>query len=579
VSAEARFAPHGALLAVLLTGCGGEDSGPAEPAAAEPSPWHDEGPFLFRDASAESGLALFRQENGSPEKPFLVETVGAGVALFDHDQDGDLDAWLTNGGSLGRALAENPSDALFVNDGAGRFQDGSAAAGVDERRWTNGVRTLDVDGDGAQDVYLTNYGPNSFFVADGAGRYRERAEACGIADPSWSTGATFFDFERDGDLDLFVSNYVAFDEEYMLRERPTIDYQGVEVMKGPSGLPGAGDRFFVHEDGLRFVERTAELGFGDELFGFQSVAFDFDADGWLDLFVANDSVANNLWRNQQGQRFVDVALRQGLAFSISGRPQAGMGVGAGDFDLDLDLDLYVTNFTDDYSTLYRADADGFFTDVTQSIGLARPTMDKLAWATGFDDFDLDGDLELHAVNGHVYPQVDRFRLGTEYRQPVQLFCVENGHFREPEGRGGVALAAKGAGRGSATGDVDGDGDVDLLIGNLDAPPRLLLNETKGGRGLALELVGPGANRAAVGARAYLRCGERELVRHAALSTGFLSSSSPTLVFGLGTLPSAGPLRVVWPDGREERFEGPFAAGARVRVRAGAAGAAATLEVR
>jgi len=578
VSPRTRWARRGAvLLALSASGCGKEE--PAAPIVPEASYWHDRGPLLFRDATAASGLAAFQQQNGSPEKPFLVETVGAGVALFDHDQDGDFDAWLTNGGELGRSEAENPSDALFLNDGAGRFQDGSSAAGVVERRWTNGVRTLDVDGDGWQDVYLTNYGPNSFFVADGKGRYRERAEDCGLADPSWSTGATFFDFDRDGDLDLFVSNYVTFDEAHMLRERPTIDYQGVEVMKGPSGLPGAGDRFFVNEGALRFVERTAELGFGDELFGFQSVAFDFDRDGWLDLFVANDSVANNLWRNLEGRAFQDVALRQGVAFSISGRPQAGMGVAAGDFDGDLDLDLYVTNFADDYSTLYRADANGFFTDITQSIGLARPTMDKLAWGAGFDDFDLDGDLELHAVNGHVYPQVDRFRIGSEYHQPAQLFAWEGTRFVEPDGRGGSALSVKGAGRGSATGDVDGDGDADLLIGNLDGPPRLLLNETKGGRGLELELLGPPGNRPAVGARVVLRCGQQDQLRLAGLSTGFLSSSAPVLLFGLGTASSAGPLRVTWPDGREETFPGPFEAGARLRVRAGTGTSAASLELR
>lgn len=573
-----RWAPLAwALAGLAAAGCGGDE--PQSEAQEAASPWHDEGPLRFRDATEASGLATFRQHNGSVEKPFLVETVGAGCALFDHDQDGDLDAWLTNGGELGRPESENPSDALFVNDGAGRFTDGSAAAGVDERRWTNGVRTLDVDGDGWQDVYLTNYGPNSFLLGDGKGRYRERAEECGVADPRWSTGCTFFDFDRDGDLDLFVSNYVDFEEERMLRERPTIEYQGAEVMKGPSGLPAAVDRFYVHEDGLRFVERTTELGLGDEFFGFQSVAFDFDSDGWLDLFVANDSVANNLWRNLEGRSFQDVARRQGVAFSISGRPQAGMGVAAGDYDGDLDLDLYVTNFADDYSTLYRADGDGFFTDVTQSIGLARPTMDKLAWGTGFDDLDLDGDLDLHAVNGHVYPQVDRFRLGTEYRQPVQLFVTETGRFSEPEGRGGSALGVKGAGRGSASGDVDGDGDLDLLIENLDEPPRLLLNETRAGRGLSVELVGRAGNRPAVGARAVLRCGETEALRLAGLSTGFLSSSAPALVFGLGSASAAGPLRVRWADGSEESFPGPFAAGARVRVLQGASGKPATLEVR
>src|SRR5262245_41768112 len=173
----------------------------------------------------------------------------------------------------------------------------------------------------------------------------------------------------------------------------------------------------------------------DEAFGFQDLAFDFDLDGWIDLFVANDSVANNLWRNLEGKRFEDVALRQGLALSLDGRPQACMGIAVGDYDGDLRPDLFVTNFADDYSTLYRGEERGFFLDMSQALGLAAPTMDKLGWGTGLVDLDLDGDQEIFEVNGHVYPQVDRFRLGTEYRQPVQLFEWTGTRFREPPGRG------------------------------------------------------------------------------------------------------------------------------------------------
>ncbi|HEX6883044.1 MAG TPA: CRTAC1 family protein [Planctomycetota bacterium] len=566
-----------ALLAPLACASCREEPETAPAAAPAPqadaaSPWHDGGPYRFRDATAESGLAAFRQLSGSPEKPFLVETVGGGCALFDLDQDGDLDAYLTNGGTLGAAPGTNPSDALFWNDGRGRFTDGSTAAGIDERRWTNGVRAGDVDGDGWPDLYLTNYGRNTLYRGLGQGRFEDATEASGCGDEAWSTGATFFDFDRDGDLDLFVANYVAFDEARYLAERPTTTYQGVEVMKGPQGLPGAPDTFHVNAGGLAFVARTAELGLGDELFGFQSVAFDFDLDGWLDLFVANDSVANNLWRNLEGRRFEDVALRQGVAFSLSGRPQAGMGAALGDADGDGALDLYVTNFADDYSTFYRGEARGFFRDVTQSLGLATPTMDKLAWGTGFEDLDLDGDLELYAVNGHVYPQVDRFPLGVEYHQPVQLFERVEGRWREPPGRGGAALAQKGAGRGAASGDVDGDGDLDLLLENLDGPPRLLVNETRAGRALAVTLVGAGANRPAVGARLVLRAGGREQVRLAGLSTGFLSSSAEELVFGLGALARAEELVVTWPLGKVESFTDLAAGRVTIEEQAGAAAA-------
>jgi len=570
------------LATLVLAGAAGCGDGtpvepPPEPATAKPT-HSDDGPLLFRDVTEAAGLAGFQQVSGSTEKPFLVETVGGGCALFDHDGDGDLDAYLTNGGSLGVPLSANPSDALYLNDGSGRFRDGSREAGIDERRWTNGVRVCDVDGDGRSDLYLTNYGRNTLYLADGKGAYADRTEESGTGDERWSTGASFFDYDKDGDLDLFVSNYVDFDEARMLAERPTTEYQGVEVMKGPQGLKGSPDRFLENEGGLRFRDRTSELGFGDELFGFQSVVLDFDADGWLDLFVANDSVANNLWRNLEAERFEDVALRQGLAFSLSGRPQAGMGVGVGDFNGDERPDLYVTNFTDDYSTLYRGEERGFFLDVTQSIGLASATMDKLAWGAGFEDFDLDGAQDLYVVNGHVYPQVDRFRLGTEYRQPVQLFRLEGTRYREPLGRGGLALARKGAGRGAATGDIDGDGDADLLVENIDGPPCLLRNERAPGHRLEVLLVGAGENREAVGARVVVRAGGRAQLRLAGVAAGFLSSSSPVLLFGLGETTAIEALEVTWPLGRVERFT-ELAADTRVTLHEGVDGAPSRLTVR
>lgn len=571
----------GVLGAALLGGgaCGGEQAdvpAPLQGAPAESS-WSAEGPYRFSDATQAAGLAGFVQVAGSPEKPFLLETVGGGCALFDHDRDGDLDAYLTNGGRLGQPLASNPSDALYRNDGRGRFTDASRAAGIDERRWTNGVRVCDADGDGLDDLYLTNYGRNTFYVADGQGAYVDRTDEAGLGVDSWSTGACFLDFDQDGDLDLHAANYVLFDEQELLAERPTTVFRGVEVMKGPRGLPGAPDCFFVNEGALRFREASRELGLHDEAFGFQDLAFDFDLDGWIDLFVGNDSVANNLWRNLEGRRFADVALRQGVAFSLDGRPQACMGVALGDFDGDQRPDLYVTNFDDDYSTLYRGEERGFFTDVSQALGLAGPTLDKLGWGTGFVDLDLDGDLELFAVNGHVYPQVDRFNLGSSYRQPVQLFEWTGTRFREPPGRGGLALAEKRAGRGAAAGDVDGDGDLDLLIEDLDGPPRLLRNDGRVGRRLELVLVGAGANRSAVGARAIARAGGRAQLRLAGLAEGFLSSSDRTLVFGLGECERVDELEITWPLGRVERFA-DLPAGKRVTIEEGAGGAGSRVTI-
>ncbi len=565
-------APGAALILGVVPGlgCAPEGSEAAAPpaagaavAAAGTRVYSDDGPYRFRDATAASGLAAFVQQNGTPEKRYLVESVGGGCALFDHDQDGDLDAYLSNAGQLGRPEAENPSDALFVNAGGARFADASRAAGIDERRWTNGVRVCDLDGDGWSDLYLTNYGRNTLYMADGRGGYVDRTAEAGLGVESWSTGASFLDFDRDGDLDLFVTNYVVFGPEDIAAPQ-TNQYKGVEVLKGPLGLEGAPDHFYVNGGGLAFTEQSQALGLREAYFGFQSLAFDFDLDGWIDLFVANDSVANSLWRNREGQRFEDVALRRGVAFSLAGRSQAGMGTALGDYDGDLRADLYVTNFADDYSTLYRGEDGGFFLDVTPSLGLASPTMDKLAWSTGFVDFDLDGDEELYAVNGHVYPQVDQFRLGTEYRQPAQLFEFTGGRFREPPGLGGRAFASKHSARGSATGDVDGDGDVDILIGNIDEPPRLLLNESPSGGSVEVELVGAGSNREAIGARVVARVGERRMLRLVGAANGFLSSSDRVLVFGLGASSGLDELEVTWPSGRIERFQ-QCPAGSRLEI--------------
>ena len=528
-------------------------------------------PFLFRDATAASGLDAFRQVNGDPEKLFIVSSVGGGVALFDADLDGDLDAYLSNGSMLeGIEPGSEPRDALYLNDGRGHFSDGTEAAGLGDERWTNGVIVADVDDDGAPDIYLTNYGPNRLYLNNADGTFRDVTESAGVGDPRWSTGAAFFDFDHDGDLDLYVANYIEFDEEMMLRERPTgtiMDqrsdpgaesqaYKNVAVMKGPRGLPMARDRFYVNEGDGSFRDASVEVGIDaeSELFGFQVIVFDADEDGWLDVYVANDVLENLLWHNDEGQGFTNIALESGLALSMTGKAQGGMGACVGDYDGDLAPDVYVTNFVEDYSTVYRGLGGGAFMDTTSRVKLHQPTWSLSGWACDFADFDSDGELELFAVHGHVYPQVDGLELGTTYKQRNHLYTRQGGHFVEPEGGGGPGFALMQASRGAAVGDVDADGDLDLLFGNIDDAPTLLLNDGPNGNWCKVQLVGPAGNRGAIGARIVLRVGESKQLRLVGSGGGFLSSSDPREHFGLGAAEQVDELTVIWSDGREDRFE-------------------------
>jgi len=505
---------------------------------------------LFVDATREAGLER-KTVSGGSAKRFILESTGSGAAFFDCDGDGDLDLYVVDGSTFATyADRSGPGNVLYRNEGRGVFAE--VVAGVEDRGWGVGVTVGDYDGDGHRDLYVTNYGANLLYSNLGDGTFTDRSEQAGIEGDDFSTSAAFFDYDGDGDLDLYVTNYVVFAIEPLLQDPdfddPCMYLGGLRVFCGPQGMVGGRDRLYRNEGDGTFVDATSASGVGsaNAYYGLGVVPADFDEDGDLDLFVANDETPNVLYRNEGGI-FADLAIEAGVAFNGDGEAEAGMGVDAGDGDGDGDMDLYVTNFYGETNTFYENLGGGRFVDATAERGLAAPTVSYLGWGTRFFDYDLDGDLDLFVANGHVYPQIDEARAGGRYAQRNQLFAnVGSGTFAEVEA--GPGLRVEKSSRGAISGDYDQDGDVDLFITNIDDQPTLLRNDLHGERWLAVRLVGNAPNLEAIGARVILTAGGRTQVRTLNGAASYLGYSDTDLHFGLGVSGEIESLEILWPDG-------------------------------
>jgi enediyne biosynthesis protein E4 len=514
---------------------------------------------------------------GGRTKDHILESGGSGVAMFDYDGDGRLDIYLVTAFELTDAREKIPHrNALYRNEGDWTFRDVSAGSGLEVAAWGSGVCAGDYDNDGRLDLYVTNFGPNFLFRNNGNGTFTDVAPDAGVASlpraartasstgpgfsagSSWSTGCTFFDADADGDLDLYVAGYVSTSWSELARAHRTLVWRGgPKTMIGPIGLPGEPDAFFENVGNGRFVDATAARGLSDTArgYGYGVLATDYDADGWVDLYVANDTSPNFLYRNRGDGHFESVGLESGVAMNGEGRAQAGMGVDSADYDGDGRLDFVVTNFAHDVNTLYRNRGAQQFEDVTSAVGLAAPTFVRMGWGTAFMDADLDGRVDLFFANGHIYPNVDDYPdLQETYRQKNQLFVNHGTRFADVSDSAGGGLQVMKSSRGLAVGDLDNDGDLDLVISNMDDVPTVLRNRPQSGHHwAAVQVRAPAGNRFGVGARITIEGGGTQ-TREIRSGGSYLSQSALTAHFGLGTF--AGPIAVEvrMPGGKTWRWQ-------------------------
>jgi hypothetical protein len=556
VSGSRLFSPSVAILLLLVFS--GASSGQAKAAAPTSAPIAN-----FVDLAEKSGLTMQEIFGGIETKKYIIETTGTGVAIFDYDNDGWPDIFLVNGTRLeGKSSGDAPSNRLYRNNHDGTFSDVTAKAGLTATGWGQGVCVGDYDNDGWEDLYVTYYGRNRLYH-NNHGVFTEVAEKAGVAGSgkAWGTGCAFVDYDRDGLLDLMVANYVDFDLATAPApgERPTCIWKGVPVMCGPRGLAAAKNILYHNRGDGTFDDVTtkAHIDRTDGHYAFSVSTFDFDEDGWPDIYVACDSTPSILYRNNHDGTFTDVAVTAGAAFNEDGREQAGMGSTIADFNGDGHLDIFKTNFSDDTSTLYRNNGDGTFTDATAAAGLGLYTQ-YLGWGTTFFDFDNDGWPDLILVNGHVYPEVDSQHLGSSYKEPRILYHNNgDGTFSDISASAGSGITTPASSRGLAVGDLWNDGRMSAVISNMNAAPSLLVNQIRNSNHwIAVRTIGTKSNRDGIGARIRVKTPSRILVDEVRSGSSYDSNSDMRVHFGLGAAVKVEWVEIRWPSGLVEHFANP-----------------------
>ena len=522
----------------------------------------------FTDSSASSGLTV--RHVSTPEKRYIIESMSGGVALFDCNEDGLLDVAVANGSSVERfKTGGDPFITLYSQEAARnpdappRFKNISSMAGLTRKGWGMAVTAVDYDNDGRTDLFVTGYQGNVLYRSIGQCKFQDVTEKAGLRGSGFGAGAAWADYDRDGDLDVFVARYVFIDLTNLpeFGSSPSCSFRGIRVQCGPRGLPGETDLLYRNSGHGTFEEVSLKAGVGDSKkhYGLGPIWGDYDNDGWLDLFVANDATPNYLYHNERNGTFSEVGSEQGVSYSESGAEQGSMGVTWGDFDLDGKLDLFITNFENEPNALYKNLGEKGFIDVTLPSRIGQPSRPYVGWGTSFVDFDNDGWLDLLVANGHVYPQLEvsqgQYQVG--YRQHFLLFRnLGTGTFEEISKDAGLHSLPLASRRGAAFGDLNNDGRVDVIVVNLGEAPTVLLNTSENrNQSVTFKLTQAKGNREAIGARLTVRTTTHSYIQEVQAGASYFSQNDLRLHFGLGTQEKIEGVQVRWSGGETENVLG------------------------
>jgi hypothetical protein len=510
----------------------------------------------LEDITSTTGITF--KHTSDPAKKYIVESMSGGVILLDYDRDGWPDIYFTNAPTVEMAVKGTKSlGVLYHNNHDGTFTDVTAKSGLSTRCFAMGGAIGDYNNDGWPDLYVTCLGGNILYRNNGDGTFTDVTAKAGVADGRWSTGAAFGDYDGDGFVDLMVANYVDFhlDDLPGFGSAPFCKYRGIDVQCGPRGLRGAGDSLFHNNGDGTFSEVSKAAGVNDPngYYGLGVIWADFNNTGRPDIYVANDSTPKFLYKNEGNGKFKDIGLESGTAVSDDGSEQASMGIAIGDYNHTGRPSIYVTNFSDENDLLYRNEGDWNFKEVSYAAGVALPSLPWVKWGTAFVDLDNDGWLDLIAVSGHVYPQVDSLPSGGGYREP-KLFHLnqKDGTFCDASDMAGKALQERHVSRGLAVGDLFNDGNMDVVIGDIDGGPMVLRNRGIPGRHwVSFELNGTKSNRLALNARITIAAGGMTQTDEVHSGGSYLSQNDLRLHFGLSNATKIDKVEIHWPSGRNE----------------------------